>query len=143
MWRLLVESYGEKQAFNLSTILSEPAPLTVRTNTVKLTQHDLYRMFIRKGFSVQKCKYAPQGIKFIQKPQVNFFKLPEYSRGFFEIQDEGSQLAAMRVDCKPGDTVLDYCGGSGGKSLAFAPFMHNRGQLYLHDIRKNVLLQAK
>jgi 16S rRNA (cytosine967-C5)-methyltransferase len=49
----------------------------------------------------------------------------------------------MRVDCKPGDLVLDYCGGSGGKSLGFAPFMHNKGQIYLHDIRKSVLLQAK
>lgn len=49
----------------------------------------------------------------------------------------------MRVDAKPGDIVLDYCGGSAGKSLAFAPFMNNKGQIYLHDIRKSVLLQAK
>jgi 16S rRNA C967 or C1407 C5-methylase (RsmB/RsmF family) len=33
----------------------------------------------------------------------------------------------MRVDCRPGDIVLDYCGGSGGKALGFAPFMHNKG----------------
>ena len=49
----------------------------------------------------------------------------------------------MRVDAKPGDIVLDYCGGSGGKALAFAPFMHNKGQIYIHDIRKSVLVQAK
>ena len=49
----------------------------------------------------------------------------------------------MRVDVKPKQTVLDYCGGSGGKSLAFAPFMHNTGQIWVHDIRKSVLLQAK
>jgi 16S rRNA (cytosine967-C5)-methyltransferase len=39
--------------------------------------------------------------------------------------------------------VLDYCGGSGGKALAFAPFMQNSGQIYVHDIRKSALLQAK
>ena len=39
--------------------------------------------------------------------------------------------------------MVDYCGGSGGKTLGFAPFMHNSGQIYLHDIRKGVLLQAK
>jgi len=52
-------------------------------------------------------------------------------------------LLGMRVDCKPKQTVLDYCGGSGGKTLVFAPFMHNSGQIYLHDIRKSVILQAK
>ena len=49
----------------------------------------------------------------------------------------------MRVDAKPKDLIVDYCGGSGGKSLAFAPSMHNSGQIFLHDIRKGVLLQAK
>jgi 16S rRNA (cytosine967-C5)-methyltransferase len=49
----------------------------------------------------------------------------------------------MRVDAKPKQTILDYCGGSGGKALAFAPFMHNTGQIYVHDIRKSVLMQAR
>ena len=48
----------------------------------------------------------------------------------------------MRVNCKPGEIVLDYCGGAGGKSLAFAPFMQNKGQIFHHDIRKSVILQA-
>ena len=48
----------------------------------------------------------------------------------------------MRVDCKPGEIVLDYCGGSGGKTLAFAPFMQNRGQIFHHEIWKSVILDA-
>jgi len=48
----------------------------------------------------------------------------------------------MRVDCKPGEIVLDYCGGSGGKTLAFAPFMQNKGQIFHHEIRKSVILDA-
>lgn len=39
--------------------------------------------------------------------------------------------------------MVDYCGGAAGKTLAFAPFMHNTGQIFVHDIRKSVLLQAK
>ena len=39
--------------------------------------------------------------------------------------------------------MLDYCGGAGGKTLAFAPFMRNKGQIFVHDIRKSVLLEAK
>ena len=49
----------------------------------------------------------------------------------------------MRVDCKPKETVLDYCGGSAGKTLAFAPYMQNTGQIYVHDIRKSIVIQAK
>lgn len=66
--------------------------------------------------------------------------MAEFKKGYFEVQDEASQLLAMRIDAKPGDIVLDYCGGAAGKTLAFAPFMHNKGQIYLHDIRKGVLL---
>jgi len=85
------------------------------------------REFRNNGWKVVPTEYAPNGIKFIEKPNGNLFGLAEFKKGHFEIQDEGSQLLAMRVNAKPGDVVLDYCGGSGGKSLAFAPFMHNKG----------------
>ena len=41
----------------------------------------------------------------------------------------------LQVGCQPGDRVLDYCAGSGGKALVFGAKMANRGKLYLHDIR--------
>jgi len=44
---------------------------------------------------------------------------------------------------KPGDIILDYCGGSAGKSLALAPFTLGKGQLFIHDIRKNILIEAR
>ena len=66
--------------------------------------------------------------------------MAEFKKGHFEVQDEASQLLAMRVDCKPKQTVLDYCGGSAGKTLGFAPFMQNSGQIYVHDIRKSVII---
>ena len=44
---------------------------------------------------------------------------------------------------QPGDIIIDYCGGSAGKTLAFAPFTQNKGQIFIHDIRKNILLEAK
>ena len=101
--------------------------LTVRTNTIITTRDKLVNIFKRNGWKVQPTQYAPNGIKFLQRPQGNFFSMLEYKEGHFEVQDEASQLLAMRVDAKPGDLVLDYCGGSGGKALAFAPFMHNKG----------------
>ena len=59
------------------------------------------------------------------------------------MQDEASQQVAALVQAKPGDHVLDYCSGSGGKALAFAPAMDGKGQIYLHDIRAHILQEAK
>lgn len=69
--------------------------------------------------------------------------MPEFKKGLFEVQDEGSQLLAALVKAEPGQLVMDYCAGSGGKTLAFAPLMHNKGQIFLHDIRSYALIEAR
>jgi 16S rRNA (cytosine967-C5)-methyltransferase len=58
---------------------------------------------------------------------------PAYVRGQVEIQDEGSQIAARIARAAPGEQVLDLCAGGGGKSLAMAGDMDNRGQIYATD----------
>jgi 16S rRNA (cytosine967-C5)-methyltransferase len=55
------------------------------------------------------------------------------------VQDEASQIAALQTKCRPGDIVLDYCSGSGGKSLAISHLLDGKGQLYLHDPRAKML----
>ena len=56
-----------------------------------------------------------------------------YIKGLVELQDEASQLAALLCAASPGEQVLDFCAGGGGKTLALAAQMHNRGQIYAHD----------
>src|SRR5690606_24737462 len=58
---------------------------------------------------------------------------PAYVKGLVETQDEGSQLAALLCAAEPGQQVLDLCAGGGGKALALAGQMHNRGQIYAFD----------
>ena len=58
---------------------------------------------------------------------------PAYMKGFVEIQDEGSQLASFASGAQPGEQALDLCAGGGGKALAIAALMHNKGQIYAHD----------
>lgn len=101
------------------------------------------RLLEKEGFKVEPTKFSPYGVNFVSKPKMKFGDLDFFNKGYFEIQDEGSQLAAMRMKVKPGDIILDYCGGAAGKSLAFAPFTQNKGQIFIHDIRKNILLDAK
>jgi len=124
MYELYQKSLGEAKAFEICRYSLEKPSLSVRANTLKTTPQDLIKKFKNEyGYKVAQCHFAPNGIRFLQKPVDSLFSLQEFRNGHFEIQDEGSQLLAMRVDCRPKQTVLDYCGGAGGKSLAFAPFM--------------------
>ena len=58
---------------------------------------------------------------------------PEFIKGWIEIQDEGSQIAALLSGVKPDEQVVDLCAGGGGKTLALAAMMDNHGQLYATD----------
>ena len=58
---------------------------------------------------------------------------PAFQKGWFEVQDEGSQLAALMVGAKAGEQILDLCAGAGGKTLALAAAMGNKGQIFATD----------
>ncbi len=60
--------------------------------------------------------------------------IPAYSKGWVEVQDTGSQIAAAAANAKPGEQVLDYCAGGGGKTLALAAMMGGKGQVFAYDI---------
>src|SRR5699024_245808 len=64
---------------------------------------------------------------------------PAFLKGLVEIQDEGSQVAALLSRAKPGEQVVDLCAGGGGKTLALAAQMENRGQIYATDSDKRRL----
>ena len=64
---------------------------------------------------------------------------PAFIKGQIEIQDEGSQLAALFAGARPGQQVIDLCAGAGGKTLALAAAMENKGQLYATDDDKRRL----
>jgi 16S rRNA (cytosine(967)-C(5))-methyltransferase len=139
-FQLLLDAYGETKAIELCKVLNATAPTTVRVNEGKISRDALYERW--KGlYPIELCTSSPWGIVFHKR--INFFSLPEFKEGLFEIQDEGSQLIAQLVDVKPGQQVLDFCAGSGGKTLAIAPKTKNRGQIYLHDIRPRALQEAK
>lgn len=140
LFEKIVASHGVEGATKICQTSNTPAPTTVRINLLKSNRDDVLNQWKDK-YEVVPCKQAPQGVVFTRR--VNFFELPEFKQGLFEVQDEGSQLLAELVQVKPGDLVMDYCSGSGGKTLAFAPRMNNTGQIYLHDVRKHALQDAR
>jgi len=137
---LLEQSLGEEKAWEFCSASNETAPTTVRINPMKTDRDALLNQWKAK-FDVTASLHSPLGITFRKKE--NFFAMTEFKNGLFEVQDEASQLIADLVSPKPTDHVLDYCAGSGGKTLAFAHKMQGRGQIFLHDVRQAALQEAK
>lgn len=135
-----IHQWGEKKAIEIALVLNEQAPSAIRANLLKTTRDKLLED-LKPLYPVRPSPLSKAGILF--EKRVNFFQIPSFLEGHFEVQDEGSQLIGELVQVKPGDHVLDYCSGSGGKTLAFAPAMQGKGQIYLHDVRKRALLEAK
>ncbi len=137
----LIAQYGEDEATRIAHNSNQRAPLFIRTNQLKISRDRLLESLIEQGYPVSKTEMSEEGIIF--EGHVHFSEMSEFQSGLFEVQDEGSQLLAFLVRAKPGDQVMDYCAGSGGKTLAFAPGMKGKGQIYLHDVRPGKLHEAK
>lgn len=139
LYQELKKAYGEK-AEEIALTFNQTAPVSIRTNLLKISREDLIAKLQTK-FPVRASTIANAGI--VLEKREPLFALPEFKEGLFEMQDEASQLVADLIDAKPSDRVLDYCSGSGGKTLAIAPKMKGKGELYLHDIREKALQEAK
>ncbi len=140
LFDLLVKDYGEERASYLAQVCNTAAPTTVRINPLKTTRESMLFKWAQEH-DVTACEKSAHGINF--KMRIPLLAMPEYRGGLFEIQDEASQLVSEMVAVGPDDQVLDYCAGSGGKTLAYAYKMEGGGQVYLHDIRPFILEQAK
>ena len=89
-----------------------------------------------KRLGAEPTPLSPLGLRIPFGPDgraVSLSAEPDYLKGRVEIQDEGSQLAALLCAARPGEQALDLCAGGGGKTLALAAQMENRGQIYAHD----------
>jgi 16S rRNA (cytosine967-C5)-methyltransferase len=86
--------------------------------------------------------WSPSGLRIRLAPEAKSPAIhaePAFLKGFVEIQDEGSQLAALLAGARAGSQVVDLCAGGGGKTLALAALMENRGQIYATDSDKRRL----
>lgn len=141
LWGCLCEAFGEKRAAELAAVALEEAPLFIRVNPLRSSPDALLERLQTMIPSAKACERAPLGIEL--PPRTLVTQLEEFRTGQFEIQDEGSQIVAGLCAARPGDEVLDFCAGAGGKALAIASGMQGRGQLFLHDVRERALAEAK
>ncbi len=137
---LLIDSIGEEKTIEFCNVSNQQAPTTLRVNPLKGSREDLLNR-LNKEYPAYPTSISPFGIQL--KDRSALFSTQEFQDGWFEMQDEGSQLVGLEVDPKPHQSVIDYCSGSGGKSLAFAYKMEGKGQIFLHDIRLKSLYEAR
>ncbi len=140
LYDLLVQQQDQSIVHQWGQLSFHRAPITLRVNTIKISREEFLKKYA-SDFEMQPTKYSKQGIHILKRKAL--FQHPAFQAGYFEMQDEASQLIGTLVQAKPKEKVLDYCSGSGGKALAIAPFMNKKGVLYLHDIRAGILSQAK
>jgi 16S rRNA (cytosine967-C5)-methyltransferase len=115
----------------LAAALNQRAPLTVRANLLKGTRDELRAVLEAEGARVEPARWSPNALTFTGR--TNVFALKAFKAGLFEVQDEGSQLIAEACGARPGQLVVDACAGAGGKALALAADMRNRGKLVACD----------
>ncbi|MFE8596933.1 RsmB/NOP family class I SAM-dependent RNA methyltransferase [Archangium violaceum] len=126
------EVFGD-DAERAAEAMNERAPLTARLNGFKGTREQLRTLLEREGVHVTPTPLSPLGL--ILDTRTNAFSLDAFREGWFELQDEGSQLLGMLVDAPP-TRVVDACAGAGGKSLQLAVQMKNRGDLHALDVEE-------
>ena len=112
--------------------LLTPAPLDLRVNLLKSTREDAQAALAAEGLTAAPTPLSPWGLRIATRQAVT--SGPAFQTGLVEIQDEGSQLVAALADARPGMRVADWCAGAGGKTLALAMTMENRGQLLACDV---------
>jgi len=129
-----VRAFGAEAAVE-GAALARRAPVDLRVNTLKAERQKVLKALAR--FAAAATPLSPIGVRLPapeggqRQPKVE--AEVGHGRGWYEVQDEGSQLAALLALAAPRQQVLDICAGAGGKTLAFAASMRNTGQVYAYD----------
>jgi 16S rRNA (cytosine967-C5)-methyltransferase len=134
------EVFGDERAAE-GTALATRAPLDLRVNTLKAEREEVVPKLAH--LHAETTQWSLVGLRIrlgadARSPAIH--AEPTFRKGEIEIQDEGSQLAALFAGAKPGQQVVDLAAGAGGKTLALAAAMDNRGQIYATDVDKRQLV---
>ncbi len=135
----LSRTFGNDRAAE-GAVLAQRAPLDLRVNLLKSDADTAERAL--SHLAPMRSPWSPFGLRIARGPDEKSAAIsaePLFIKGGIEVQDEGSQLAAVLSAAKPGEQVIDLCAGAGGKTLALAAMMANRGQIYATDMDKRRL----
>ena len=129
----LGRAFGPRLEAEMQAALDE-ASTDIRVNALKGTRAQAVRALREAGIEAKPTPYSPWGLRVEGRPPLATMDV--FKNGLIEVQDEGSQLVALMVDPRPGERVVDFCAGAGGKTLALAAMMENKGKIVATDVLK-------
>jgi 16S rRNA (cytosine967-C5)-methyltransferase len=135
----LAKVFGDDRAAE-ATAMASRAPLDLRVNTLKAKREKVLASLAHLG--AKATPWSPIGLRIelgADARNIGIHAEEDFIKGAIEVQDEGSQLAALLAAAKPGEQVIDLCAGAGGKTLALAAQMQGRGRLIATDHDKRQL----
>jgi len=139
--RRWVERFGVLETERLIGFFQQRPLLVLRANILKISRKKLVDMFRRLGVEANQTTMSYFGL--ILQERRNVFDTPAFRDGWFEVQDEGSQMVCQKMDPRPGESIWDVCAGGGGKSLLLAAMMENKGRIVATDLRSYKLEELK
>jgi 16S rRNA (cytosine967-C5)-methyltransferase len=132
-------AFGEARAEEGAALASR-APLDLRVNTLKAEPETVSKLLA--DLNPETARWSPWGLRIrlsVDAKSPAIHAEPAFLKGMIEVQDEASQLAAIFSAARPGEQVADLCAGGGGKTLALAAMMQNKGQIFATDDDKRRL----
>lgn len=129
--------FGSEETMRVCQANNETPPLSVRTNTLKITRAELRDKLEKEGLLVEESHWAPEGL--ILDGFSALGQLAALQEGLFQVQDESSMLVAHVLDPQPGEFIIDACGAPGGKTTHIAQKMNNEGRIFSLDIHAHKL----
>ena len=109
------------------TAMTTAAPTDLRVNTLRTTREKVIAALTDQGIDAKETPLSPVGVRVAGRPDIKRTSL--FENGDVDFQDEGSQLASLLTRARAGETVADWCAGGGGKTLAMAAMMENKGRI--------------
>jgi 16S rRNA (cytosine967-C5)-methyltransferase len=135
----LIKRFGPHFEQEMAAQIAEAAT-DIRANALKATREEALAALAAENVKAEPTALSPLGIRLEGRPPMGALKC--FQDGLIEVQDEGSQLAALLVDARPGQRVVDFCAGAGGKTLAIAAAMKNKGKIVACDTLKGRVERA-
>jgi len=123
-------AFGDRLETEMAALMMR-APTDLRVNSLKGDRETALAALTEAGVELEPTPLAPLGLRLTARANVQ--GLQAFRDGLIEMQDEGSQIACLLTGAQPGEQVVDLCAGGGGKTLALAAMMGNRGQIHACD----------
>lgn len=125
---------GDRWGEEARALMAPRAPIDLRVNTAAAAVDAVEAELREAGLAPERTPFSAVGLRLPSEPPPNIQALEGFKAGRFEIQDEGSQIVSWLAGAAPGMTVVDYCAGGGGKTLALAQTLEGQGRLVACDV---------